>query len=120
MPSARKGECAVDRRTDWLHGAVHEQNRKYTLVELNPYNPFVADASEGDVIEEYFKIEEDKAAIILRKGSDEKKEEEKEVRRTEPGSIIDIDDCSIFQRPAKKSKAKQRKSPLSDEWLLVD
>jgi hypothetical protein len=117
LPPGHKEECLIEKKVDWLHGTAKSLNKKYKIVEYSPYNPFVAN-NESDVIEEYFKIEEENDITVAENVVEEEKEVKKSVQ--DPGSIIDIDECSIFQRPPKAHKKEQKKSVLSDEWLVVE
>ena len=94
-------------------------NKKYKIVESPSYNPFItATDTENDMIEEYFRIEEENPVKV----AEDVVEEEKEVKKIvkEPGSTIDIDDCSVFLKPTKAPEKNQKKSVLSDEWLVVE
>ena len=81
------------------------------------------------MIEEYFTVEE-KKEIMIDKSNIEKEEEEKTTKKliqSKPiqpkpndGSIIDMDNSSVFQTPSPIQKKPKKKKSILKDWFVVE
>ncbi len=109
------GECAVEKRVDWLHVGAEEEGKGKQV-----FNPFgeAAGEEEGDVIEEYFvereskvqnEEEQKKSIPVLSSDRSEPIEETEQERPTRAEKALG----------EKKKPGKRSNNDLVD-WFIVD
>ena len=112
LPPGGNGECRIEKRIDWLNTLTEKTTKKY-LKNIN-HN------AKGDYIDEYFTIEENQLPMIEEINSIH--EEHKRPCKPEPGSIIDIDDCSVMAESTikvkKPKKPKKTQNEIND-WIII-
>ncbi len=123
MDPVKGGECAVEKRVDWLHGGAEDDIKKLPeKAAADSYNPFSegGEENEGSVIDQYFVAEESKAISGEKKVEQMKAIPEASSDRSES---IDAPERPSAQAAAEeKSKKPDKAGKKGDlvDWLIVD